>query len=72
MSIRDGGSEIARFGHKNIEKTKAYGMSEDVLRWYAINADNYIEVHTHRLVGHNLVDAGKYLSTKGRNTGFMA
>jgi len=60
--------KISRFWDKYIEKTKSYGFSDDVCRWYVKRCETYIKSHEGvRLVEHNDTIVIDYLKDIGRN-----
>jgi len=59
---------ISRFWDNYINKTKAYGVRSEVVKWYVRHVEQYIKAHPHyRLVNHCANDLDHYLDKKGRN-----
>ncbi len=61
------GAQISRFWDKYIEKSKHYGIKQDLIRWHVIHAELYIKSHKRPLKTHTTLDLDKYLQDKGRN-----
>ena len=68
MFPKDKDAQISRFWEKYIEKSKRYGIKQNIIRWYVKHAELYIRAHKLRLKQHTALDLDKYLQDKGRNT----
>ncbi len=69
MFPKDKDAQISRFWEKYIEKSRCYGIKQDLIRWHVKHAEQYIKAHKTRLKEHTALDLDKYLQGKGRNAG---
>jgi len=59
-------NSIAHFWVIYIEKSRAYGLKEHVIRWYVIRAEAYIKAHRDiKLKSHSAQLVTAYLQTIG-------
>ncbi len=68
MSAMDKDARISRFWDKFTDKTIAYGVKKDNVRWYVKHAELYIKSQNTRLALHTPQTIDNYLEVKGRNT----
>lgn len=69
MFAKDKDAQISRFWEKYIEKSRRYGIKQDLIRWHVKHAEHYIKAHKTQHKTHTALDLDKYLQDKGRNTG---
>lgn len=67
MSPKDKDVRVARFWEKYTDKTIAYGVKRDNVRWYVRHVEFYIKAHNAPLKTHKPENLDEYFQAKGRN-----
>jgi len=67
MSPKDMDVRVARFWENYRNKTIAYGVKHDNVRWYVRHVEIYIKAHNRPLKTHKPEDLDEYFQAKGRN-----